>query len=132
MTRKAACESNMQSISATITKDKKRVTSKERPNQPTKDMLFQTTNLMHDQTTKYTKIKVKQDKSTKEMLKQTKCDATKDRQVKTTKEMLKQTTEDLTNDGENKTIEQLTKGASDTTIGDKSPRATGVLKITKL
>lgn len=126
MTRKAACESNMESISATITKDKKRVTSKERPNQPTKDMLFQTTNLMHDQTTKYTKIKVKQDKSTKEMLKQTKCDATKDRQVKTTKEMLKQTTEDLTNDGENKTIEQLTKGASDTTIGDKSPRATDV------
>ncbi|XP_052691150.1 uncharacterized protein LOC128169022 [Crassostrea angulata] len=102
MTRIAACESNVESVSVTITIDRESGTTKDRPNQPSKDTLFQTTNLMHDQTTRYTKIK--QDKTTKEKLTQTERDATKDGHVKTTKEMLKQTTMDLTKDGENKTI----------------------------
>lgn len=96
MTRIAACESNVESVSVTITIDR------ESGPTTTKDTLFQTTNLMHDQTTRYTKIKL--DKTTKEKLTQTERDATKDGHVKTTKEMLKQTTMDLTKDGENKTI----------------------------
>ena len=102
MKRIAACESNVESVSVTITIDRESGTTKDRPNQPTKDTLFRTTNLIHDQPTRYTKIK--QDKTTKEKPTQTERDATKDGQVKTTKEMLKQATMDLTKDGENKTI----------------------------
>lgn len=118
--RIAACESNVESVSVTITIDRESRTTKDMPNQPTKDMLFQTTNLILDQPTRYTKIKL--DKTTKQKLTQTERDATKDGQVKTTKEMPKQITMELTKDGENKTIEQSTKVASDTT--------TGVLKVT--
>ncbi|XP_065921880.1 uncharacterized protein [Magallana gigas] len=119
MTRIAACESNVESVSVTITIDRESGTTKDRPHQPTKDMLFQTTNLVHDQTTKYTKIKL--DKTTKEKLTHTERDAAKDGQVKTTKEMPKQITMELTKDGENKTIEQSTKVASDTTTDVKEP-----------
>eukprot|EP00105_Crassostrea_gigas_P002021 XP_011414412.1 PREDICTED: uncharacterized protein LOC105318823 [Crassostrea gigas] len=102
MMRIAACESNVESVSVTIKIDRESGTTKDRPNQPPKDTLFRTTNLMHDQLTRYTKIKL--DKTTKQKLTQTERDATKDGQVNTTKEMLKQTTLDFTKDGENKTI----------------------------
>ncbi|XP_065921885.1 uncharacterized protein [Magallana gigas] len=111
--RIAACESHVESVSVAITIDRESGTTKEWPHQPTNDTLFRTTNLMHDQTTKYTKIKL--EKTTKEKPTQTERDATKDGQVKTTKEMPKQTTMELTKDGENKTLEQSTKVASDTT-----------------